>query len=296
MIAIIILSASGELIQDLVSIKFMLGKVVVFGGSGFLGKRICQEAVEKGHQVISLSRSGKAPQPQSVQDKNWINEVNWITADVFSPNTYQQHLKGSPNVVHSMGILLENENYKGNVRKPLSFSLDMKTWLPDFIPSPLQKKDPNFTYERMNKQSALIVANALTKGIDPSTTAVKDRPSFTYISADKGFPLIPSGYIDSKREAEKELTKLEHLIRPILVRPGFMFDEYRNSRDARSYVHNALEMLNCGNKMILGGKIQVMNEFIRPTVSTQQVSRCILSKINDSQFEGIVNLEEILKA
>lgn len=34
-----------------------------------------------------------------------------------------------------------------------------------------------------------------------------NQRSFTYISADKGFPLIPSGYINSKREAEIELEK-----------------------------------------------------------------------------------------
>ncbi|QLG74345.1 hypothetical protein HG535_0G02290 [Zygotorulaspora mrakii] len=274
----------------------MLNKVVVFGGTGFLGKRICQEAIEKGFQVVSLSRSGKPPAPQSLRDERWINEVNWNSANVFSPDTYHKHLAGSPNVVHSLGILLEEESYKKSVRKPLNISLDLKNWLPSFGKNPLQNKDPNFTYERMNKQSALIVADALMKTLDPSKTAVEDRPSFTYISADRGFPLIPEGYITSKRGAEKELMKRDHLLRPILMRPGFMFDSNKRSKDARSYIHNALELLNCGNKVILGNNVQLFNEVIRPTISIQQVSRSIISRIRDQQFEGVVNLEDILKA
>lgn len=272
----------------------MIPKLVVFGGNGFLGKRICQEAINNGFQVLSVSRSGRAPSPQSPQDKNWIAEVEWKSADVFNPESYSEYLKGSPNVVHSMGILLEDESYKMKVKSPLNRSFDLKSLIPSFGANPLDKKNPNFTYERMNKQSALILAQAFSKAIDASETKLKDMPTFTYISADRGFPIIPSGYINSKREAEAELMRYEDLFRPILVRPGFMFEEYKNTMDARSYVHYALEFLNCSNKLLLRNKLQFVNDLTRPTVSTQQVSRSILSKIQDPTFKGVLSLDSII--
>lgn len=272
----------------------MVSKLLVFGGNGFLGKRICQEAVTNGFQVLSLSRSGRAPKPQSSQDRHWIGEVQWEAADVFDPSTYNRYLQDATGVVHSLGILLEDESYKVKVKNPLNKSFDFKSLIPPFGSNPLDKKNPNFTYERMNKESALILARAFRKSIESHENKLKTMPTFTYISADKGFPLIPSGYINSKRQAEVELMNYEDVFRPILMRPGFMFDEYKTTADARSLVHNGLELLNCSNRLLLRNKLQFVNELIRPTISTQQVSRSIVSKIKDPAFMGVVSLESML--
>lgn len=272
----------------------MIPKIVVFGGNGFLGKRICQEAINNGFKVLSVSRSGKAPPLQSPNDRQWIAEVEWKSGDVFNPDSYKKYLHGASNVVHSMGILLEDESYKMRVKSPLSGSFDLKSLIPSFGSNPLDKKNPNFTYQRMNKESALLLAQTFSQIIDPSETKVKDMPTFTYISADKGFPITPKGYIHSKREAEAGLMRYEDVFRPILVRPGFMFDEYKTTRDARSYVHHALEFLNCSNRLLLGNKLRFVNEMVRPTVSTQQVSRSIIKKIKDPSFKGVLPLESII--
>lgn len=272
----------------------MVSKLLVFGGNGFLGKRICQEAVNNGFQVMSLSRSGRPPKPQSPRDKDWIGEVQWEAADVFDPLSYNRHLRDATDVVHSLGILLEDESYKVKVRNPLNKSFDLKSLIPSFGPNPLDKKNPNFTYERMNKESALILAQAFRQALSSNEDKRGTMPTFTYISADKGFPLIPKGYINSKRQAEAELMRYESFFRPILVRPGFMFDEYKTTSDARSYVHNGLELLNCGNRVLLRNKLHFVNELIRPTISTQQVSRSIVSKIKDPSFSGILSLDSML--
>ncbi|CAI4046692.1 ubiquinone biosynthesis protein COQ11 SKDI_12G3240 [Saccharomyces kudriavzevii IFO 1802] len=276
----------------------MASKLVVFGGNGFLGKRICQEAVTAGHRVVSVSRSGKAPQGTELNDKQWIQEVQWTAADIFRPESYHELLKDASNVVHSLGILLENENYKKTLSK--TPTNDSKSYFSPFQTgsNPLKKSSPNFTYEMMNKQSAVILANTFKQEIlakSKGEQAKVSERSFTYISADKGFPMIPSGYINSKREAEIELERMQEYFRPIIVRPGFMFDERRNAIGPRSLIHSALELLYCGNKFLLQNKLQFMNDLIRPTVSTQQVSHSILKKIENSDFKGVVTLEEILK-
>ncbi|CAI4660364.1 AKH_1a_G0036990.mRNA.1.CDS.1 [Saccharomyces cerevisiae] len=277
----------------------MIPKLIVFGGNGFLGKRICQEAVTSGYQVVSVSRSGKAPHSNELNDKQWMQEVQWTAADIFKPDSYHELLNNATNVVHSLGILLENENYKQTLSKSPTY--DSKSRLLSFGagPNPLKKSSPYFTYEMINKQSAIILADTFKQKILKKSKKEQEKAnqrSFTYISADKGFPLIPSGYINSKREAEIELEKMQRYFRPIIVRPGFMFDEHRNAIGPRSFIHTALELLYCGNKFLLRNKLQLLNDLIRPTVSTQQVSKSVLKNIENPDFKGVVTLEEILKA
>ncbi|CAI4649406.1 ADM_collapsed_G0038710.mRNA.1.CDS.1 [Saccharomyces cerevisiae] len=277
----------------------MIPKLIVFGGNGFLGKRICQEAVTSGYKVVSVSRSGKAPHSNELNDKQWMQEVQWTAADIFKPDSYHELLNNATNVVHSLGILLENENYKQTLSKSPTY--DSKSRLLSFGagPNPLKKSSPYFTYEMMNKQSAIILADTFKQKILKKSKKEQEKAnqrSFTYISADKGFPLIPSGYINSKREAEIELEKMQRYFRPIIVRPGFMFDEHRNAIGPRSFIHTALELLYCGNKFLLRNKLQLLNDLIRPTVSTQQVNKSVLKNIENPDFKGVVTLEEILKA
>ena len=85
--------------------------LLVCGGSGFLGSRICKIASARKWNVTSLSRSGepvwsKTPRPE------WAAKVNWRKGDVLDPTTYQEVLQDADAVVHSMGILLEAD-YKG---------------------------------------------------------------------------------------------------------------------------------------------------------------------------------------
>lgn len=96
----------------------MASKLLVFGGNGFLGRRICQEGVLRGLEVVSISRSGKPPVlKSSLRDKDWIKEVRWESADILNPSTYYKHLQGASGVVHSLGILLEDESYKKKLRQ-----------------------------------------------------------------------------------------------------------------------------------------------------------------------------------
>ncbi|KAJ6962862.1 hypothetical protein NC652_001484 [Populus alba x Populus x berolinensis] len=72
-------------------------RVVVLGGSGFVGSAICKAAVSKGIEVISLSRSGRPTYPGS-----WIDQVTWIPGDVFYTN-WDEILFGATAVVSTIG-------------------------------------------------------------------------------------------------------------------------------------------------------------------------------------------------
>ncbi|GMQ04243.1 hypothetical protein CsSME_00049727 [Camellia sinensis var. sinensis] len=49
-------------------------RVVVLGGSGFVGSAICKAAVSKGIEAISLSRSGRPSYSSS-----WVDQVTWMS-------------------------------------------------------------------------------------------------------------------------------------------------------------------------------------------------------------------------
>lgn len=261
----------------------MSRKLVVFGGSGFLGKRICEAAVASNFQVVSLSRSGK-----SVSSEPWAKEVEWKSCNVFDPESYAPILRDTTDIVHSLGILLENPDYKKQISGS-SWSLPQWT-IPSFGKNPLNANEPpsRFTYDMMNRYSATLLADTFIK-VAPRAKTI------TYISADRGFPLIPSGYINSKRQAEQHIMQYDNRIRPILARPGFMFDEVKNGIDARAQIKNLLQLLNCANELILRKRLGFVNEIARPLISTQQVARSIVHSLNDENVHGVLTLEQMLK-
>ena len=48
-------------------------KLLVFGGNGYVGTRVCEEALNTGLQIVSINRSGR---PRGTDA--WINEVDWV--------------------------------------------------------------------------------------------------------------------------------------------------------------------------------------------------------------------------
>ncbi|KVH88747.1 NAD(P)-binding domain-containing protein [Cynara cardunculus var. scolymus] len=72
-------------------------KIVVLGGSGFVGSAICKAAVSRGIEVISLSRSGR---PTTLS--SWEDQVTWITGDVFYVN-WDEVLPGATAVISTLG-------------------------------------------------------------------------------------------------------------------------------------------------------------------------------------------------
>ncbi|KAK7842122.1 uncharacterized protein CFP56_014278 [Quercus suber] len=55
-------------------------KLLVLGGSGFVGSHVCREALDRGLTVASLSRSGRS----SIRD-SWANHVTWHQGVILRP-------------------------------------------------------------------------------------------------------------------------------------------------------------------------------------------------------------------
>ncbi|WVR03372.1 hypothetical protein IAU60_000363 [Kwoniella sp. DSM 27419] len=219
-------------------------KLLVVGGNGFLGSAICKAAVVKGWEVSSMSSSGKPYTTPAGHTPAWVPRVQWHSASAFEPSSYRSLVEGSTAVVHTLGILLEDSGYKQSVRSGdvlgLARSLVKASGLGGGNGNPLKTEEERRKgYEGMNRDSALKVLdtflstriNSTPSGPSMSAGGPSTPSSFVYISAADAFrPLVPSRYIETKREAELEIARRcqeagqsGNEVKPVFMRPGLMY-------------------------------------------------------------------------
>lgn len=165
----------------------MASKIIsVIGGSGYLGLNILKEASKlKNVTLYSVSRSGK-PADVAMSDK-----INWVKGDALQPNKFEDILKESDIVIHTVGTLIDSSVTK------------------------FAKPGENGTYEQLNFETAKQIGDKLNELSDPSK-----KKKMIYISASRAPPLLER-YITTKRKAEDHIKELPNLTYTIL-RPGFI--------------------------------------------------------------------------
>jgi uncharacterized protein YbjT (DUF2867 family) len=273
-------------------------KLVICGGNGFLGSRICKAAVARNWDVTSISRSGEPSWPSvssHTTAPEWSKSVVWRSANILHPSTYAADLEGATAVVHSMGILLEAD-YKGVLtgkESPISglrraFSSVKKgasrNPLDDTAgESGLEagESDGQLTYELMNRDSAIILAKEANKaGVG----------SFAYISAAAGAPILPGRYITTKREAESTIATSFPKMRNVFFRPAFLYDSSRSFTlpiawaGYGGFIANSLTGGNLTWLMGAGGA--------KP-LKADLVAQAVVEGLDDETIKGPVEVKEI---
>ncbi|PHH69528.1 hypothetical protein CDD82_7701 [Ophiocordyceps australis] len=272
-------------------------RLVVCGGSGFLGSRICKYAVARGWQVLSISRSGEpkwdtvsaTPDPPA-----WAHQVSWERADMLRPVTYASLLRGADCVVHSMGILLELD-YKGLVagREPPLAALRslFASQTRDVGANPLERppkedikpNDPKLqlSYEAMNRDSAIALARH---------AADEKVPVFGYISACGGGPIMPPRYLSTKREAEVAIAQNFPQMRSLFFRPPFMYDASRSFTMGMAAVVGAGTAFNS-----LTGRY--LNDFLGAAgtkpLKVDAVAEAVVEGLSDDAISGPIEVPEL---
>ncbi|KAI4206518.1 MAG: hypothetical protein LQ348_000913 [Seirophora lacunosa] len=271
-------------------------RIVVCGGNGFLGSRICKVAVGRGWDVTSFSRSGE-PTWSSVTSSPvpppWSTSVSWQKADLLKPATYKSLLKDADAVVHSMGILLEAD-YKGvltgkeSVWSGLSRAFSATK---GGSQNPLeraegeelrpQEKDGQLTYELMNRDSAVTLAQE---------ASFLHVPSFVYISAAAGAPMLPKRYITTKREAESTIASSLPKMRSIFVRPGFLYDSSRSFTLPIAFAGAAGNIVNS----LVGGRLTPLGgAAVEKPLKADLVAEAVVESIEDEGVKGVVGTQRI---
>ncbi|WFD29207.1 Phosphoinositide phosphatase sac1 [Malassezia sp. CBS 17886] len=152
--------------------------------------------------------------------------MSWHKADAFDPASYRELAASCTAAVHTIGILLES-NYKGAQGSLGSIFHGLaRGWGLGGRGNPLAPPRPEASYDRMNRDAALVVARTLA---ETQHDAQRARVPFVYLSAEDVMrPLISPRYIESKREAEAGVEAVSHeyvppALRPVFMRPGFMY-------------------------------------------------------------------------
>jgi len=79
----------------------MSGKVVVFGGNGFVGSTVLKELCARSVPAASVSRQGT--RPKHLDKATWASTVDWNRGDATNAETYMKLLEGSRAVVIAIG-------------------------------------------------------------------------------------------------------------------------------------------------------------------------------------------------
>lgn len=77
-------------------------KVIVFGGNGFVGRRVCEALLRQGAKTVSISRS--IP-PCAIDHK----DMTYQKGDIFKPEDYREMLDGATAVVSCVGAFGNNK-------------------------------------------------------------------------------------------------------------------------------------------------------------------------------------------
>ena len=231
-----------------------------------------------------------SPNPPS-----WSTSVAWEKGNILDPSTYTTHLSDASAVIHSMGILLEAD-YKGVLsgrESPIAglqraFSATKQGTQNPFDqkegePLSPQEPDGQLTYEVMNRDSAVSLAKEASE---------KKAPTFLYVSAAAGTPVLPKRYITTKREAEDIIASKFPSMRSIFVRAPFMYDSSRTFTLPIAVAGGVASMVNSA----VGGRLTWLMGAggIKP-LKADTVADAIVEALEDEQVKGPVEVGEIEK-
>lgn len=260
------------------------------------GSRICRVAVGRGWDVTSISRSGEptwSAVSSSPNAPSWASSVKWQKADILKPETYKPMLSGADAVVHSMGILLEAD-YKGVLtgkESPWAGLSRAFSATKGGSQNPLtrkegealepQERDGQLTYELMNRDSAITLAQEANH---------HSIPSFVFISAAAGTPILPKRYITTKRDAESTIASSLPKLRSIFIRPGFLYDLSRKFTLPIAFAGSAGNMVNSA----LGGRLTwLAGAAVEKPLKADLVAEAVVEAIEDGDVKGVVVTEKI---
>jgi uncharacterized protein YbjT (DUF2867 family) len=114
-------------------------------------------------------------------------------------------------------------------------------------------------------------------------------PTFVYISAAAGAPILPSRYISTKREAEATIASSLPELRSIFMRPAFMYDSSR-----KFTLPIALGgIIGSEVNAFLGGRLQFLGAMTDKPLKVDVVGQAVVEAIEDEATRGVVGTKKI---
>eukprot|EP01083_Nonionella_stella_P067619 178984_1 len=184
-----------------------LNTILIAGGTGYVGSKMCKLAQQRGLKVISLTRRGRPANP--------LPGVEYIKGDAISPETYETVLGDCRGAIYSVGELIGYQedvlirNVLPVVCRQMCRQADK-----DKINSVLHDN----SFAKKNRDAAIKLAKALGK-----FGSKKKKLPFVFMSAHMNpiFNFVKPDYFGTKYETEKVLQSIPN-IAPIILRPGLI--------------------------------------------------------------------------
>lgn len=167
-----------------------MSNLLIIGGTGLVGSAIIRESQKNQHlpsyhnnHIYAISRTAKRYRS--------VPGVTYVQGDALEPSTLQSSFDSNPNVVHTVGTLIEQSKY-GN----------------------------HGTYDSLNRDAVVNVAKMMVSKYDGI-----NRRCLVYFSAGNAPPsyILNERYIQTKRQAEELLLgnkEFQQKIRVVVLRPG----------------------------------------------------------------------------
>eukprot|EP01136_Pigoraptor_vietnamica_P025468 Opistho-1_new@79530 len=249
------------------------GKLVVLGGTGFIGAAICREAVLRGFaSVVALSRSGRRPSADA-----WTDGVEWARANADEPDALRPHVEGATAVVHAVGTLFEHTGYK-SLAKPERLVRE------GFGVLSGGSIGERTSYEKTNRDTAVALARAAAES--PSVRA------FVFLSAAVPRPLASLRYVSTKREAEEAIAQMGSY-RTVVLRPGLVYaDDDPVSAPLALAVRTAGAVAGPLFKLVPRSVAEWRDLYV-PPVHVRTVARAAISGALDESASGVFCGEDI---
>jgi len=256
-------------------------KLLVLGGTGFLGQAVCKRAIIEGYEVTSLSRRGLPPyRPDNSADtKSTLDKVDYRQGDALVPESINNILNegGYVGIVHCIGLLFDDESGLGELNQFVSGS--------GSLPS------AKSSYDTITRQTAF---NAIECAIDYTLDAAMETPlPFCFTSAaEAGWPDVAGGefverltpdflkrYLAAKRAVESKLMQSKPKLRPIIARPSLIYSMDR----PESFV-------SVGAFFFLNG---IGAPFVDRPVTVQSLAAAMVRGIGSDSISGVLRYPEI---
>jgi nucleoside-diphosphate-sugar epimerase len=265
------------------------GKLLILGGTGYLGQNVCKAASMEGYSVVSLSRRGLPPLVSMTDEDKTIlsptsGKVDYRQGDARqkSPVTNILQEGGFTGIVHCIGLLFDDASGLGSYNKFVSGSGSLP--------------DPDSTYDTITRLTAFNAIDAAMEYAErPENRSLKPFPFCFTSAAEAGWPEMTGGpfiesimpefigrYMVAKRVVESKLMdESQPVLRPIIVRPSLIYSMDR------------IASLPSVGAFTIANKIGV--PFVDRPVTVKSLAKTIVRSMSDASVKGVQRYSQIDK-
>ena len=255
--------------------SYKKGRLLVLGGTGFVGSEIAKRGVETGYEVVSVSRRGLPP--GGLPQGSLLERVDWRAGDlVENPETIREILSegGFVGVVHAVGMLLASD-------------LNAMASGSGSVPS------PGATYDAVTRATAFSAIDAAADCVEGAASSSggdgdgKPAVPFVFVSAaearwDFRAPVDwLEEYLVAKRAVERRLGEMTAAgrLRGSCLRPSLV------------YTFDRPQALPAVAAFVVGNAIGI--PFVDRPVTVDTLATAAVQAVEDPTVSGILDFREM---